>query len=367
MSGALIFLLLISITALMLVFITGPLFLLTLYLMGSLVLIYCISRRKSTFICLAALPAVVTICSLFLYNTPENRAAVLCFLTIWAIPVVITCLSRKRFPNPHADAYKAAERIMLYALAAVPFGVIIYIIGTPPQENNTANEQESLNTMFLNITREVATAYFETLDDEKTIQVTNALSPEEMRARAENAYGEYVELRNKWLTQSEYDYREFVEWFTEKSVDIECWVRMGGSRFQGKHRNEVNSQALAFDAHIRRGTLTQADGYFLFFEYYVLHDLRRINGKNREIIHPDASMQQNKVTIPNVSAISVSEDAVVFHYNGPEGEEMHHSIREAAQAYLHATPYILANHDTYLILWDSGKLIKMDILPEYTP
>ena len=63
---------------------------------------------------------------------------------------------------------------MLYALAAVPFGVIIYIIGTPPQENNTVNEQERLNTMFLNSTREVATAYFETLDDEKTIQVTNA-------------------------------------------------------------------------------------------------------------------------------------------------------------------------------------------------
>lgn len=150
MSGALIFLLLISITALMFVFIAGPLFLLTLYLMGSLVLIYCISRRKATFICLAALPAVVTICSLFLYNTPENRATVLCFLTIWAIPVVITCLSRKRFPNQHAGAYSSAERILLYTLASVPFGVIIYL-GMPPQENNTANEQERLNTMFLDI------------------------------------------------------------------------------------------------------------------------------------------------------------------------------------------------------------------------
>ena len=134
MSGALIFLLLISITALMFVFIAGPLFLLTLYLMGSLVLIYCISRRKATFICLAALPAVVTICSLFLYNTPENRATVLCFLTIWAIPVVITCLSRKRFPNQHARAYSSAERILLYTLASVPFGVIIYL-GMPTQTN----------------------------------------------------------------------------------------------------------------------------------------------------------------------------------------------------------------------------------------
>lgn len=150
MSGALIFLLLISILALMLVFIAGPLFLFTLYLMGSLVLMYCISRKKTTFICLAALPAALTLCSLFLYNTPGYRETVLCFLALWAIPVVITCLSRKRFPNPHADAYKTAERILLYALASVPFGVIIYL-GKPTHENCTEDEQERLNTMFLDI------------------------------------------------------------------------------------------------------------------------------------------------------------------------------------------------------------------------
>ena len=171
----------------------------------------------------------------------------------------------------------------------------------------------------------------------------------------------------KWISQPGYDHREFVEWLTTNTVDIECWLRMGGLVFNCIHTSEYHELAPRCLEHIRRGELNITDGYFLYFENYILPGNQTVSRNEREIIRPDASMLPNTVTTPNVRAISVSEDTIVFHYNGPEGEEMYNTIREVAQTHLNATPFIMVNFDHYLLLWNSGKLVKMDIMPEYTP
>ena len=231
----------------------------------------------------------------------------------------------------------------------------------------TEEERDSVKQRFDEVSHEADALFRNMIDDAAIMKAANAIPPAEMQARAEKAYGEYVKMWKKWISQPGYDHREFVEWLTTNTVDIECWLRMGGLVFNCIHTSEYHELAPRCLEHIRRGELNITDGYFLYFESYILPGNQTVSRNEREIIKPNLSMLPIKVTTPNVSAISVSEDTIVFHYNGPEGEEMYDTIREAAKAHLNATPFIMVNFDTYLILWGSGKLIKMDIMPEYTP
>ncbi len=62
-----------------------------------------------------------------------------------------------------------------------------------------------------------------------------------------------------------------------------------------------------------------------------------------------------KISEPACTSILISGKDFAL-YLGLRAVRRHHLFRDAD-----------ANKLLYLILWDSGKLIKMDILPEYTP
>ena len=62
-----------------------------------------------------------------------------------------------------------------------------------------------------------------------------------------------------------------------------------------------------------------------------------------------------KISEPACTSILISGKDFAL-YLGLRAVRRHHLFRDAD-----------ANKLLYLILWNSGKLIKMDILPEYTP